>query len=97
MAACLTLLSYTATAVVSAFDAVAYLQGLWPEASSVYFPVVILAVFALLSFFGMRESANVALVIFAFHLTVMTMLIFDCLIRASQVSKRGKRKKEILK
>lgn len=31
--ACLSLLSYTATAIVSAFDAIVYLAILWPEVS----------------------------------------------------------------
>jgi len=37
LAACLSILSYTATAIVSAFDAVVYLQILWPGVGMFYF------------------------------------------------------------
>ena len=75
IAACLTILSYTATGVVSAASAAAYLQNLW-TGEDVYWVVVgLLVLFALLSLLGMSESANTALVIFAVHIATLLILV----------------------
>lgn len=73
-AACLTLLSYIATAVISASDAMEYLHGVLPYFSVIYATVGLLGLFAVLNFLGIAESANVALVIFIAHLGTLTVL-----------------------
>ncbi len=77
VAACLTILSYMATAVISASEAMHYLH------ESIHSLPVIPATFALLLLFlcltviGISESAVVALVIFIFHLAAMALLILS--------------------
>jgi len=81
-AAALSLLSYLATAVVSANTAASYAATLFyeknstPEAINFIFWVTIgiLGVFALLNLCGLSESATVALIIFVLHLTTLTVL-----------------------
>ncbi len=74
VAACMTLLSYVATAVISAKTAVEYGSTLLPVP---ILPVTVgvLAVFALLAILGITESARVALVIFVTHLATLTLLV----------------------
>ncbi|MDO7874650.1 APC family permease [Hymenobacter sp. ASUV-10] len=77
LAACLTILSYMATAVISATDAMHYLYLLAPIPGM----PVLLATAGLLLFFllltsaGMSESAIVAVVIFLAHLTSLVLLV----------------------
>ena len=71
----MTILSYTATAVVSAASAIEYMNRL------VFFhaipaTITVLAVFALLTILGVRESAGVAAVIFVLHVASMFLLAF---------------------
>ena len=73
-AACLTLLSYIATAVISASDAMDYLHGVWPHFDVIGATVVLLGLFAMLNVMGIAESANVALAIFTIHLVTLTIL-----------------------
>lgn len=73
-AACLTLLSYIATAVISASEAMHYAHHLLPELDVTIATIVLLGAFALLNLVGIGESAKVALVIFLFHLLTMTIL-----------------------
>lgn len=75
MAACLTLLSYMATAVISANEAMHYLAHLVPSLPVIIATIVILAIFALLTVSGITESAKVAVGIFLFHLSTMLILI----------------------
>jgi amino acid transporter len=75
LAACLTILSYMATAVLSASEAMKYLHSIFP-----YFPVIIatmvlLTIFLFLTIGGISESASVSIVIFLIHLTVLAVLI----------------------
>lgn len=78
MAACLTILSYMATAVLSANEAIHYLQNLWPEHWSVVTVMVVtvslLAAFMVLTIIGISESAWVAIGIFITHLSALTLL-----------------------
>jgi len=74
VAACMTLLSYMATAVISAKTAVAYGSTLLPI-PILPVTVAVLAVFALLAILGITESARVALVIFVTHLLTLTLLV----------------------
>jgi len=74
VAACLTLLSYMATAVISAAAAMHYASAL------VTIPVVpmtiaVLAIFCCLTIIGIGESANVAIGIFLLHLSSLALLL----------------------
>ena len=75
MAACLTLLSYTATAVISASEAMHYGHSIWPLLPVVPATVALLAVFMLLTILGISESSRVAVGIFIFHLATLTVLL----------------------
>lgn len=73
IAACMTILSYMATAVISAGEAMHYAHNIAPvppfEAT-----VVLLVLFAALALYGIGESAVVAMGIFAFHMLTLTVL-----------------------
>ncbi len=73
-AACLTLLSYIATAVISASEAMHYAHNLLPGLPVIMATVLLLGFFALLNLIGIGESAMVALVIFLFHMITLTIL-----------------------
>ncbi|MDA8693156.1 APC family permease [Saprospiraceae bacterium] len=73
-AATLTLLSYMATAVISANEAIHYLHHLVPAIPIIIATVVLLCFFALLTIAGVTESAIVAIGIFLFHLLSFTIL-----------------------
>jgi len=73
-AACLTLLSYIATAVISASEAMHYAHHLLPGLPVMMATVILLGLFALLNLIGIGESAVVALVIFVFHMLTLTIL-----------------------
>ena len=75
MAACLTILSYTATAVISANEAMHYGHGIWPGLPVMPATVALLAVFMLLTIIGITESSKVAVGIFLFHLATLTVLL----------------------
>jgi amino acid transporter len=77
MAACMTILSYIATAVISAKTAVEYVHHLVPAFPIIPSTIGILALFAILNIIGITESAVVALVIFIFH---MGTLVTFCLV-----------------
>jgi len=77
IAACLTILSYMATAVLSAGEAMHYLYLIAPVP---HVPVLwatagLLTFFLLLTSAGMSESAIVAVVIFVAHLAALTLLV----------------------
>jgi hypothetical protein len=74
VAACLTILSYTATGVVSAASAAAYLNNIWTDEPIKWVVIGLLAIFAILSLFGISESASSALVIFTAHMLTLTVL-----------------------
>lgn len=75
MAACLTILSYTATAVISANEAMHYGHGIWPALPVIPATVALLAVFMLLTIVGITESSKVAVGIFLFHLATLAVLL----------------------
>jgi amino acid transporter len=83
LAACLTLISYVATAVVSADSAVAYFNNFVPF-NSEWETIVVLAIFMLLNLIGISESANVALGIFVVHIFTMTLLVIVCFVKLAQ-------------
>jgi amino acid transporter len=74
-AACLTLLSYLATAVISAKTAVEYLKTLLPQMPVMEATAAVLVVFALLTILGITDSARVALAIFVLHLVTLVLFI----------------------
>lgn len=74
-AATLTILSYMATSVISANEAMRYLHSLWTTEPVVLSTILLLIFFAFLAILGIRESSKVAIVIFIFHLTSMMLLI----------------------
>jgi amino acid transporter len=75
LAACLTLLSYLATAVISAKTSVEYLDNLLPFLPTMETTAVVLIVFAALTILGITESARVALTIFIIHLASLTFFV----------------------
>jgi amino acid transporter len=77
MAACMTILSYMATAVIPATEAVHYSGNLVPGLPTLQVTLGLLAVFAALSIVGITESAVVAIAIFVFH--IFTLICF-CLV-----------------
>ncbi|MEP7342244.1 MAG: APC family permease [Acidobacteriota bacterium] len=74
LAACLTLLSYLATAVISANEAMHYAHNLWSGLNVFQATIILLGIFALLNLIGISESAVVALVLFVFHITTLILL-----------------------
>ncbi|CAF0737793.1 unnamed protein product [Didymodactylos carnosus] len=81
VAACLTLVSYIATAVVSGSSAIAYGQHLWAGMNPDWAVIVLLGFFAFLTLMGLKESANVALFIFIVHIGTMILLVIMCIIK----------------
>ncbi len=79
VAATLTLLSYMATAVISANEAIHYLHHLIPI-PVIIATIVLLFLFAGLTIMGITESAKVAIFIFIFHLSSLVILALFILI-----------------
>lgn len=75
LAATLTILSYMATAVLSASEAMHYLHGLATMIPVLPATVAVLAIFMTLTILGISESAKAAVVIFITHLTTLTLLV----------------------
>jgi amino acid transporter len=75
-AACLTLLSYLATAVISAKTAAEYIKTLVPFPTPMEITALVLIVFAGLTILGITDSARVALAIFILHLATLTLFVF---------------------
>jgi len=73
-AATLTLLSYMATAVISANEAIHYLHHLIPQMPIIIATIALLVLFAALVIGGISESAKVAVGIFIFHLSSLFIL-----------------------
>lgn len=85
MAAVFAIIAYITTGVVSAIEAIAYLQTVLPEdaINTQVATILLLAFFCILTNLGMQESAFVAKAIFVVHvgtLTVLTVfgIIFMC-------------------
>lgn len=75
LAACLTILSYMATAVISAGEAMHYLHSLWHGLPVIAATVVLLGIFVALTISGISESAVVAIVIFVTHMATLVLLL----------------------
>lgn len=79
LAAALTVLSYMATAVISASEAVKYAESLWEVIPVIPVTIGLLALFMGLVILGIGESSKVAIAIFLFHLLSLTLLSGFCL------------------
>eukprot|EP01006_Ploeotia_vitrea_P041877 TRINITY_DN66583_c13_g2_i1.p1 TRINITY_DN66583_c13_g2~~TRINITY_DN66583_c13_g2_i1.p1 ORF type:complete len:781 (-),score=393.03 TRINITY_DN66583_c13_g2_i1:1558-3858(-) len=75
IAACLTILSYIATAVVSASSASSYLGNVVAELDETMITIGLLGFFALLNIIGINESATVATVLFLVHIGTLLVLV----------------------
>ena len=75
LAACLTLLSYMATAVISANEAVHYAHSIWQALPLLAGTIVLLGFFTALASLGIQESSRVAVAIFLFHILTLSVLI----------------------
>ena len=79
-AAGLTLLSYAATAVVSATDAMQYAHNLISQLDVFSATLGVLVLFALLNIVGLRESSAVALGIFLVHIATLFALAASAIV-----------------
>ncbi|MEO6330378.1 MAG: APC family permease, partial [Ginsengibacter sp.] len=77
-AACLTILSYMATAVISGYEAMFYLHDIVNGLPLIIATVFLLAVFMALAIIGIGESAKVAVVIFIIHISSLLLLVLVC-------------------
>jgi amino acid transporter len=75
IAATLTILSYMATAVISAIEAMHYLQGLIEGLNVTIATIILLGIFMGLAILGIGESAFVAVIIFIIHLVTLVLLV----------------------
>jgi len=74
LAATLTLLSYMATAVISASEAMHYLHAIVPSLPLIMATIILLAIFMGITILGIGESSVVAMCIFIFHLLSLVVL-----------------------
>ncbi|GEP51030.1 hypothetical protein FNO01nite_17020 [Flavobacterium noncentrifugens] len=74
-AAVLTVLSYMATAVISATEAMHYLHTIFSGINVMIVTVIVLILFTALAIIGIGESAVVAVVIFLIHLLSLSLLV----------------------
>lgn len=79
LAAALTVLSYMATAVISASEAVKYAESIWSAIPVLPVTIGLLLIFMGLVILGIGESSKVAIAIFLFHLTSLSLLSGFCL------------------
>ncbi|UWY27217.1 APC family permease [Flavobacterium sp. TR2] len=75
IAATLTVLSYMATAVISASEGMHYLHGIFESLNVTIATVVVLVLFTGLAILGIGESAFVAVIIFMTHIATLTLLV----------------------
>jgi amino acid transporter len=75
IAACLTILSYMATAVLSGSEAMHYLHNLISYIPVFWATILLLTFFLVLIISGIKESAGVAIFIFVVHVASMLFLI----------------------
>lgn len=79
LAACLTILSYMATGVLSATEAMRYVHSIVPVFPVIIATMLLLTIFLFLTIAGISESAIVAIVIFIIHLATLVLLIGSCI------------------
>lgn len=78
LAASLTVLSYMATAVISASEGVKYAHSIWNVIPVIPVTIGLLLLFMGLVILGIGESSKVAIAIFLFHLLSLTILCGFC-------------------
>lgn len=71
----MTLLSYVATAVISAKTGIEYLHTVFPSIPVIPTTIGLLGIFALLVISGIKDSAKVAAGIFTFHILSLTVFV----------------------
>ncbi|MBO9584592.1 MAG: APC family permease [Flavobacterium sp.] len=79
IAATLTVLSYMATAVISASEGMHYLHGIFEGLNVTIATVVVLILFTGLAILGIGESAFVAVIIFVTHIGTLALLVLASL------------------
>ncbi|MET3978239.1 amino acid transporter [Mucilaginibacter sp. UYP25] len=77
-AACLTILSYMATAVISAYEAMFYFHDIAGSLPLIPATIMVLGIFMMLAIIGIGESAIVAVIIFITHLASLSLLVLMC-------------------
>lgn len=75
LAATLTVLSYMATAVISASEGMHYLHGIFEGLNVITATVIVLILFTGLAILGIGESAFVAVFIFLTHIVTLSLLV----------------------
>jgi amino acid transporter len=85
IAACLTILSYLATAVISAKTSAEYLKDLLPLMPPMQITALILVAFAGLTIMGISESARVALMIFVLHIGTLALFVLWTLVSSNLI------------
>jgi len=78
IAACLTMLSYVTTAVISSTSAMKYIQTMFADPDDfnvILWTIATLGLACFLNLMGIGESAIVALVIFLFHMVSVSLLL----------------------
>jgi len=75
LAATLTVLSYMATAVISASEGMHYLHSIIPGINITITTVIVLLTFTGLVILGIGESAFVAVIIFIIHIATLSLLV----------------------
>lgn len=78
LAASLTVISYMATAVISASEGVKYAHSIWEVIPVLPTTIGLLLLFMGLVILGIGESSKVAVFIFLFHLISLTILVGFC-------------------
>ena len=76
LAACLTILSYVATSVISANEAIHYASSFSSSIPIMVGTVGLLLLFFLLNLLGLKESSKAAIVIFIIHLATLVVLVW---------------------
>ncbi|MBC8768615.1 APC family permease [Arenibacter sp. BSSL-BM3] len=84
LAAALTVLSYMATAVISASEAVKYAYSIWNFIPVLPVSIILMFCFMGLVIIGIGESSKVAIIIFIFHLISLTLLCVFCIVYFAQ-------------
>lgn len=79
LAATLTVLSYMATAVISASEGMHYLHGIFEGLNVTIATVIVLILFTGLAILGIGESAFVAVIIFLTHIATLSLLVLASL------------------
>lgn len=74
LAACLTILSYVATSVISANEAVHYAASFSESVPIITGTIGLLLLFFLLNLLGLKESSKAAVIIFVIHLATLVIL-----------------------